>query len=202
MMRYIFGLLFLILFLSGCVPRYTIKHLYIPPVGTKAKQCLQTCKDERVACDIKCQDSYNNCLNKAFLRAKDIKGIEDTNYDKAYESYLQKLNEYKNHMLSWQSEYDKDRSDWSYFQSKCKNRHDRYACSRVNELSWTLRKMINIKPKEPQAPIKKSFVQILKNEQKVCKSDCGCQNDYDTCFLNCGGEIQLKKICIANCDKN
>jgi hypothetical protein len=202
MLKYIVGLSVIAWFISGCAPEYTVKNIYIPPVGYKAKQCLNSCRYEKADCDTKCQNSYNKCLNEAFLRAKDIKAIEDKQYSKRYGRYIRRLNDYNARMFDWQNEYDQNYRDWSYFRDKCKANHDSYACDRANDLRYIIRKSLRTKPKEPRAPVKKSFSQIVKNEQKLCKSDCGCQKEYDICFLNCGGEIQLKKICIANCDKN
>lgn len=34
-----------------------------------------------------------------------------------------------------------------------------------------------------------------------CERDCGCQPEYDACFLSCGGQRLEIRRCIANCPR-
>jgi len=201
MLKYLFLSLSFILFITGCAPEYMVKNIYIPPIGKKAKVCIDKCEQKRDICQSRCNTQYNECLNRAFNRAKDIKAILDRHYQVRYNKYLEKLNNYNLKMFDWQNEYDQNYKDWQYFRDKCKTTRDSYACSREYDLRYIIRRYLKTKPKEPKAPHKKSFEQILSNEQKLCINNCSCQKDFDICFLNCGGEIQMKKICIRNCDK-
>ncbi len=202
MLKYFFVFSIFVWIFTGCAPEYTVKNIYIPPVGYKARECIKTCRYTREKCSKNCEKNYNQCLNDAFLRAKDIKAIEDKEYNKKYNRYIRRLNDYNARMFDWQNEYDQNYRDWSYFRDQCKKNHSSYACDRANDLRYIIRRSLRVKPKEPKAPTKNSFNQIVKNEQKFCKRNCGCQKDYDICFLNCGGTIQLKKICIRNCKQN
>ncbi len=201
MLKYIYIALFGLLFFSGCAPKFLVKNVYIPPVGKKAKSCLNNCSYKKQQCQSRCDSEYNVCLNEALKRAKDIKAISDLEYKKRYSIYIEKLNTYNTKIHDWQIVYDATYRDWIYFRNRCKKSNDRYACDRVRDLRFVLDKMINHKPIAPKPPVRASLNQILQKEQAVCKNDCGCQREYDVCFLNCGGEIQMRKICIANCDK-
>ncbi len=199
MTRYLF--LSSILFILGCAPQYAIKNIYIPPVGQKAKECIDGCIEARDECQNRCSFKYNQCLNDAYKRAKDIKAIMDIKYKREYNRYLQRLNIYNLKMLDWQNEYDRKYQDWNYFRNQCRISHDRYACIRESDLQYIVKKMLLNKPKKPVVPIEKSFNEIVSNEQSYCKNRCDCKKDYDVCFLNCGGEIQMRKICVKNCDQ-
>ncbi len=201
MIRYLFLLLTFVLFISGCAPQYAVKNIYIPPVGQKAKQCINECTNARNECQSKCDLQYNQCLNDAYERAKDIKAIMDKRYKRRYNKYLKRLSDYNLKIFDWQNEYDQNYQDWSYFRNKCKTSHDTYACNREDDLRYIVKRMLRNKPREPKPPRQKSFNEIVSNEQSLCKRECGCQKDFDICFLNCGGEIQMRKICIKNCDK-
>jgi len=200
-LRYLLLSLPFVVFISGCAPQYIIKNIYIPPVGQEAKQCINKCTTTRDKCQSRCNIQYNQCLNEALERAKDIKAIIDQRYKRRYSKYLQRLNEYNLKIFEWQNEYDNNYKDWNYFRNHCKISHDRYACDRESDLRYIIKRMLINKPREPQPPVRKSFNEIVSNEQSHCENKCSCKKDYDICFLNCGGEIQMRKICVKNCDK-
>ncbi len=199
MTRYLF--LSFILFITGCAPEYMVKNIYIPPVGVTAKKCINQCEIIRKNCESSCNLKYNQCINDAYKRAKDIKALEDIEYQKRYNRYKMALDNYRLRLYTWQSQYDSSYKDYNYFSSKCRVNKDAYACDRQRDLRYTIDKLLRVKPIHPKIPYQKSFEQIYNNEKSVCQSNCNCQKDYDVCFLNCGGEIQMKKICISNCDK-
>ena len=198
MLRYLLLCIPFVLFISGCAPQYAVKNIYIPPVGQKAKQCINECTNTRNECQSKCDLQYNQCINDAYERAKDIKALEDIEYKKRYNIYKIAMDKYRLKLYNWQNQYDSSYKDYNYFLDKCRKK-DSYACDRQRELRYTLDKLSRIKPIHPKIPYKKSFEVIYDNEKRGCKNECGCQKDYDICFLNCGGEIQIKKICIENC---
>lgn len=39
----------------------------------------------------------------------------------------------------------------------------------------------------------------LEQDPLQCIENCGCEKDYRACYRLCGGKIEQKKICIANC---
>ena len=201
MIKSLFFSLTFVLFITGCAPEYAIKNIYIPPIGQKAKECINGCDIAKQECQSKCDMRYNQCLNDAYERAKDIQALMDMRYKKRYNKYLKRLNEYNSKMFDWQNQYDKSYQDWNYFRNRCKTSKDRYACNRADDLNYFIREMIRNKPIEPKPPIQKSFSEILSQEQSRCTNECGCQKDFDICFLNCGGSIQMRKICVKNCDK-
>ncbi|HEY9199510.1 MAG TPA: hypothetical protein VIR60_09090, partial [Gammaproteobacteria bacterium] len=52
-------------------------------------------------------------------------------------------------------------------------------------------------PLPPQPP---SYADELgKLRAAKCDRDCGCQPDYDSCFLSCGGSRITEQRCIVNC---
>jgi len=80
----------------------------------------------------------------------------------------------------------KDEARFLYEDAKEKFRQqDAYERSRYGE------------PLDPsRAP---SLVQFL--DTSPCDKDCGCENEYDTCFEACGGTITRSRRCMKNCDQ-
>ncbi len=188
------------IFFVGCAPQYAIKNQYIPPIKSKSNICLKNCALDKQACQTRCEEDYSDCLSYANERAKKIQVRSDENYKKRYARYLTRLNDYNLNIFDWQNRYDERYSDWKYFNDKCSKNGDKYACDREEDLRYIIRKLKINRPREPREPRYISFDEILAKQQKTCSRKCGCQDNYDSCFLSCGGEIVPHKICVKNCD--
>jgi len=199
--KYLF-LSILAIFFMGCGPRYVIKTEYIAPRDQASKECTDKCLFQKTQCERDCERRYNNCLSMAFDRAKRVERRLDSEYQRRYNEYINKLDEYNYNISVWQSSYDQNSRDWHYFHKRCKKHGDRYACKRCKELKVVVDTLLQNKPQRPTPPVKPNFNQILVKQQSMCRRDCGCQSDYNACFTNCGGEIVLHKICVENCDNN
>ncbi len=199
MFRY-FTLLLFVLFFLGCSPRYVIKNEYVSPKNINSKSCVDKCLIGKNKCQKNCEKNYNNCLSLAFDRAKRVENIEYRKYKNRYVKYINQLDKYNYNMMIWQNSYSQNSKDLHYFYKSCKKYADKYACERYMEIKKTVDDLLQNKPQKPISPQKPSFNQILLNQQNMCQRDCGCQSDYDNCFVNCGGKIILHKICVENCN--
>lgn len=193
-------LILLALFLVGCSPKYVVKKQYIAPKDKSFAGCVKTCEIEKKVCDQDCKNQYDTCLNNAYSRSKDISNIEFVKYNEYYEEYLLKLRDYKSYRYRFDKNYLMIKDDYKYFHKQCVKTKEYYACHRKTELKNKMIKMRHNRMVHPQEPLKPSFQAILKDQQSFCKSDCGCSDSFDRCYINCGGEIVPYKFCVKNCD--
>ena len=193
-------ILFLVLLFTGCGPRYVIQNQYIPPASGMTKGCLDSCSRIRSSCQDQCQRSYQYCLDDAYGKAKAIEVQEFRDYDMAYSRYLMDFSQYRSRAHMWERDYYDYNRDLSHFQNLCERGKDAYACQKRDELRSHLKRMNRDKPREPWAPSKPSFEEILVTQQSFCTTSCGCEQSYDNCFVGCGGQVIPHKICVERCD--
>jgi len=198
MVRFLMGVMVLVL--SGCGPRYVIKNQYIPPAQKGSQKCLDNCGLVRQQCQAQCQQHYQYCLDDAYAKAKAVEIDEVRAYDVAYSRYMMDLSHFRMRMHQWDRDYYDYSRDLSHFQSKCEREKDPYACRKRDELRSYLGRMKHDRPREPWAPVRPTFEQILVNQQSFCTTNCGCEQTYDNCFVGCGGQVIPHKICVENCD--
>ncbi|NOX16066.1 MAG: hypothetical protein GXP61_08600 [Epsilonproteobacteria bacterium] len=185
---------------AGCAPKYVLQKHYITPKNMNFEKFSQECSSNRAICQDTCRANLDSCLSRAYDRAKNILVVSNKNYEKKYQRYLARMNDYNFNIIDWQSRYDKDYRDWQYFRDICRKKNDRYACDREDDLRYIVKNEIRNRPKEPKEPRSASFEEILSTQQKVCTQNCGCQEDFDICFTKNGGIIKSNKECIENCD--
>lgn len=190
---------FSILFLVGCAPTYKVQKHYIFPNDNASKKCLDNCRIKKDICKRDCETNYKKCLDSAYEKAQDIYSLSDMEYQRKYNEYRNDFNRYYISLSVWQRSYDQSYKDFIYFSKQCKKFKQKYACKRKIELDYTLRRLLETKPKEPTKPTRSSFEEILSKQQLYCKNNCECDDEYDICFNGCGGKIVVEKICIENC---
>ena len=190
---------FVVLF-AGCAPKYALQKEYIVPENKKFENFAQDCSVKRAACEQRQKKDYNICLNNAFERAKNIQTLSNKRYEKKYQRYLTRMNDYNFNIIDWQSEYDKDYRDWRYFRDQCRKKNDKYACDREDDLRYIVKNERKNRPREPREPRIVTFAQILSAQQKLCNVTNECENEFDICFISHGGEVKSHKECIENCD--
>ncbi|WP_024954200.1 hypothetical protein [Sulfurospirillum arcachonense] len=193
-------LILLALFLVGCSPKYVVKKQYIPKKEKSFAGCVQTCEVEKSVCKQDCKNQFDFCMSDAYTRSKDISNIEFLKYDEEYEEYLLKLSDYKRHRHQFDRNYRKVENDYRYFRKRCARTKKHYPCYREHELNKKLLHMRSNVIVYPVAPIKPSFEAILVKQQSFCKSNCGCDESFDRCYVECGGAVVPYKFCIKNCD--
>ena len=180
------GLIFIfsfVIFLSGCAPQYAIRNQYIPPFDQKSKVCLRNCSYQKQKCHQRCKEDYSDCLSYANERARQIQIRIDREYKKRYERYLEKLSDYNLKISNWQDRYDERYRDWRYFDKKCSKNSDKYACERAYDLRYIIKRMQINRPVPPKEPRYVTFKENLASWQKVCSKSCGCDDDYNSCFI-------------------
>ncbi len=185
------------LFLFSCSPKYEIKTIYKPPKTEEGKKCIQDCEKKLLICKKECAKGYENCLNESVKRAESIYKKELEDFKREYEIYLQEYDRYLKELSLWQDKYLRLKEDYEYYLRKCSL--DKNWCDEKEYYKKLLKDWEYRKPQKPVKPQKPSYQNILKQQQNLCDKDCGCKEEYDICFQNCGGKIEIKKICVENC---
>ncbi|NPA57940.1 MAG: hypothetical protein GXN94_01470 [Aquificae bacterium] len=192
-------LLFLltVFLISACSPKYRTEKVYYPPPD---KSCVERCIKDRLKCQSDCQDRYNRCLKQSVLRAERIYRQVEDQYEKELKRYYREYDLYLKKKGYAESQLKRLRQELDFYRRICSRYKDREACDRKKQLEKRLRYIKNKKLKPPAKPRKVSFDEILKQERKACTCDCGCKEIYDACYQSCGGKVEVRKVCIENCD--
>jgi hypothetical protein len=190
---------FVVLF-AGCAPKYALQKEYIVPQNIKFEKFAQDCSLQRSICEEKQKKDYSTCLNNAYERAKNIQTLSNEKYEKKYQRYLARMNDYNFNIIDWQSAYDKDYRDWQYFRDQCRKNNDKYACDREDDLRYIVKNERKNRPREPREPRMATFTEILATQQGLCNINNECESEFDICFTTQGGKIKSSRVCIENCN--
>jgi len=199
-MRYIFlGLI--TIFLIACSPKYVIKTLYTQPITNQGKVCVQECNVKRETCQIHCNQKRDRCLAKAKEDAKRNFSSIMNEYEHSMRGYEAEVNRYKGEIDSWDRRYIRVEQQFKTYRELCDKKKDRnaYECRRAREADDELSSLETFEPTPPTRPNKPLLSEEIKRVQKSCSNKCGCQKEYDNCFVSCGGTLEYKKFCIENC---
>ncbi len=192
-------LLFFTLLLTACSPRYEIKTNYILPTDSQGKVCVQNCSTERKVCQRDCNKKQDDCLARAKQSAKENFPHIMSGYKHAFSQYQNELHRYHLAMDSWSREMDRNNQDLEHYQNTCSHNHNNYECNRANELKNVIHSLENDEPLEPKEPIRPSLATEIQHAQKTCSNNCGCADEYNSCFSACGGTVSYEKFCVENC---
>ena len=193
-------LVFLSLILVGCSPVYVTKNHYIASVKKDFSLQINRCEEKKKTCDVKCSEDYQNCLDKAYFRAKDIYNQQLAKYEVENRLYRIELREYKQYKYKFDNSYMEIYKDYNHFSKQCNSKKNSFTCRRKNELKDTLTTMKLHMMQKPNKREKPSFNYILKMQQRLCQSSCGCSKSFDICYVSSGGEVIPYKFCLRNCD--
>lgn len=167
--------------LAGCAspgPRYQSAYRYEPPVDSAGQACLEKCGRKMEACQQRCTADYQACL-------AGIEPLVERRYGEALKRYSAELDRYR-----WELE-----------------RYQLYPPLGWYDPFWYGRGLYYpyypwpgpyyFPPVAPQKPSRDEEFDRLRTEK--CGIECGCQPNYDACFLACGGKRTTEVKCIANC---
>jgi len=175
---------FLLLFFSGCSPKYkVVKEYHSQNIN---KSCINGCQMKLNECKQNCQAKFSTCKIEADKVAMQNYNQKMEAYHKALENYADAVQRYN---LDMELEFA------FYDDPFCYGRSPFYHRPFFYDPFWrTPSYYLPPRPKKPSLEQEK-----LKVEAKMCDLDCDCGKKYDLCFSGCGGEIVNRKICIENC---
>lgn len=186
------------LLVVSCGPQYRVVDDYVPPADNSGKRCLKQCQKEKNRCQRKCTRKRQHCLADAEMLAKD-------DYPQAMDHYANELEKYTLAQDLYQHKYDHYRNEKDWLNKRISNlkvdcrEGDRHACKKRKNL---IRKRNHLhQPARPLRPFRPTLVSITKEYQEACKSDCGCDENFRSCYIGCGGQVKSRSICVENCDQ-
>jgi hypothetical protein len=173
--------------LWGCAtPRYQTFYRYEPPTDAAARSCLTPCEQTQKTCLDQCEENYSACVRTLEPEAQARHADALMRYEGELAQYRRDLDRYHlsislgwGHGGGWYGGgwYDRGWYDpwWPYGGYR----------------------PYYYPPVPPQPPSYADELSKLSAEE--CDRDCGCQPNYDACFLACGGRKVPEERCIANC---
>ena len=190
----------ILLLLSACSPRYEIKTHYTLPSDAQGRICVQTCSNERKICQAHCNMRQEQCLERTKKSAENAFASTMNEYQDVLNEYHHEMDRYNFEMSSWQREERRVHQDFEHYRRACRQgKKNSYECRRSYELDNQLSSLENHEPMAPQRPIKPTLSEEIRRAQKGCNNSCGCEKEYDSCFISCGGKLHYEKFCVANC---
>jgi hypothetical protein len=160
--------------MAGCAlgPRYQTVKRYVSPEGVAARPCLDKCTTAMEHCKKECEARHQACAKSVLPDAQARYAARLQQYEAALVQYRWELDRYRmDLMLGWGYGYPY----WDAW-------------------GWYPPFPPPIPPVAPSLDR-----EVAKLTQQRCDRDCGCQTNYDACFLGCGGTIQHETECFANC---
>lgn len=180
------GLLLLAATLAACAaPRYQTVYRYEPPADATGRSCLTLCERNLKSCQDECAANHTAC----------VQAIEP----EARARYADALRHYGGEM----AQYGRDMDRYHLSVSLGWGFHDGWYGGGWYDPYWPHGWPYDwygpyYYPPEPPRP--PSYAEELgKLRAAKCDRDCGCQPNYDACFLSCGGIKVPEQRCIANC---
>ncbi|MCU0936182.1 MAG: hypothetical protein MUF66_08960 [Gammaproteobacteria bacterium] len=175
-------LVLLLLLLTGCAgPRYQSVAYYEPPADPQGRLCLERCPQVLQACQDRCRVGYQACLADEEPQAQAhyqdlLRGYEAdlSRYAAAAAGYGVGLG------LGWGSN-----PGWGW---------GGYGRGPWYDPWYPPAYYLGPPPKMPDRAR-----EVRRYLQRTCGQDCGCQLEYDGCFLACGGRKTVEWQCVANC---
>lgn len=196
-MKIIRAFLFLSIFVFACSPKYKVEKIYHPP---KDKACLDKCQQDFIKCENICTTNYKKCLKESIDRANKIYSKLRKEYEENLKNYYEAYRNYQKQFEIYQNLISSKQEQLKFYEKICSKYKDKDACYRRDMLRREIENLKRKKPIMPKKPIEVSYEDILKKERNICTCDCGCKELYDACYQSCGGYVEIKKICVENCD--
>ncbi|MFP4639691.1 MAG: hypothetical protein ACLFMY_04545 [Guyparkeria sp.] len=169
--------------LSACAaPRYATEVRYAPPATEAGMTCLKGCHVELQACQADCQSRREAC----------IAGIEPR-VDAAFEEALKRYELERRHYMRERQFYQLDQAlHFGFYHHPFYYGYPGYPGP-----FWSTDRYWDDPPVPPVAPDRA----VIRAEviDRHCNEPCGCQEAFDQCYVDCGGQVERRVVCIENC---
>ncbi|ANJ67959.1 hypothetical protein A9404_11750 [Halothiobacillus diazotrophicus] len=174
--------------LGGCasVPQYATQTTYRPPATAAGQACIATCHTKLQQCQTQCAAEREACISNIEPIAKQAFEDDLKRYEAARKQYESDRQIYELNQAF--------RSGWSYPVF-------------VPRYGWVMGPgwygpgwfgPNDDPPTPPPAPSLKAERDRLIKERCDSKP-CPCQNNFEQCYIGCGGQVEKSVVCIANC---
>ncbi len=169
--------------LAGCAtPQYATQTSYTPPQTAKGLICVAQCQDSLKQCQNSCSAARQSCIAHIGPAARAA-------FDSALKTYEVQRRQYE--------------TDRQYYELNRSLRMGFFNPVFVPGYGWVMRPgyyddYYDDAPTPPVAPSLAKERQRMIHEQ--CDSaPCPCQENFEQCYVGCGGGVKKSVVCIANC---
>ena len=195
--------------ITGCSsPVYTIVNDYFPPENELGLNCIkQNCQTKLEQCNNDCQKIYQICLSKAEIKASEAYRIEASQYQMELLQYQIDKNIYDRQLSHYHKRKDKLNYNIKKYSKYCReeqkhkesdHRDKQENCETVKYYKHQLKHLD--KPDYIDEPHQPSLIELTKEFQSSCDQHCQCTPNYNQCYVSCGGQVQSRRLCTANCE--
>lgn len=168
--------------LAGCAtPQYQTRVRMLPPTDAVGLACVRGCETQKTACQTTCRTRYEAC-------AKSVEADVEARYTDALKQYENDLAAYAAALRRYEMQM---RFDWLHSYP--------YRHPHRFPYGWDPFPGPYFPPPAPAPvmPTRESVREAL--VAKACTADCGCLPAYDACFVACGGQRIVDRVCTENC---
>ncbi len=186
--------------LFACSPEYKIVHDYIPPHDNRGLTCIdRKCSANRQQCQFQCNEGFKTCLI-------DQEEIARDNFPEQLSDYYHQMDIYHVKMEQYHHEYERYQQrnrHLRHLQDKalkfCQQKKiEKHQCSDFHHFKKKRNKLYQ--PYAPSEPMKPSLTNSIHHMQQSCTHNCQCDQQFDKCYIGCGGKVNSRKVCIENCN--
>ena len=194
-------LVFCFFMLQSCIPIYDNRVQYKSPESNYGKKCVVKCNYVKNDCYRQCQVNFTNCklsekMIDANVRSEPLIKIINNN-----NSNNDNKNDNKDSCNNKVEECKKSCNGSTLCEHKCD--FEVNFCD--NDQSFNHSNDFNKFVTEFNKQHNNHKVAEVRKPVSVCYiNECNklCRNDYNLCFVDCGGEIITYTKCVAFCNKN
>lgn len=187
--------LFVLLVLATCVqakPEYRTDITYRSPDGVEGQACVGNCKTTSASCSTQCAAEFESC-------SVNVERDTDQIYARRFRAYEIEASEHRRKSdacLARAQALAKTSSEVCMVDS---GRFSREGCFRNAEREHQNNIKKCMDQDAPNRPFR-SDIRATQLRAYGCRTDCGCDRNYDACFRNCGGDILRQTVCVKDCD--
>jgi len=174
--------------LAGCAsPQYVTHTSYIPPADSGGLACVESCHSRLQTCQADCKARRDACVSR--IEPKVMATFQDE-----LRRYEIQRRQYEADRRAWELDRQFDWTvgygwGWPYH-------HPYYSSFWLTDRPYYWRDL----PKPPPAPsLKATRARVIHQE---CDVACGCQQQFDQCYVGCGGTVKRTTVCVKNCGPN
>ena len=200
------SLLLLSVLLTACGPRMQTVKDYYPPDSDAGMRCVQNATSEQSRCETNNQLRLNQCHRDAEVQGQMAFDDANREYTLLLERYIDDNEYYDEQVKEYQEQRRLLIRDGELAYIKCSRDVNMTAIDKHPKCKTYLDKGRRradelLEPMQPTKPVAPSLGSITSRIKSACRStQVNCASQFDQAYQACGGRIEARQVCVANCD--
>ncbi len=197
------GLILFSLLTTACqpIPVYENKIEWIPAPGFAGQACSQECATKRLNCQRQCSTGYQQCYLQATEQAEKQLPIALQSHQISLNNYYAEKRIYDFEIDRYERENRRLDRKQQYHHSLCQSTpSEKHHCEMADSYRHQLNRLHrphDYQLNRPTTPTLQTLSTTIASS--ACDRECGCENNYTSCFVGCGGKVIQTPICVENC---